>query len=166
MSKTKKDMFVYIGMLIIGLLIYFWLIPSQIHMNSSAKQEDFNPDTFPRFVTAVWFIVSAAGLLNSIRSISTKNHESNSSDTGTAEQNTKIKKKEKIAEFIPYFIFILLLIYGILFKLIGFIASTLIMPPIFLFVVGNRKPHYYAIIYGFIAVLYLLFKFVLNVPIR
>ena len=58
------------------------------------------------------------------------------------------------------------LVYAVLFIQIGFIPATVIVPPVILFAVGCRKWSYYGIYYAFAAVMYLLFRYVLLVPIR
>ena len=66
----------------------------------------------------------------------------------------------------PFIVFALVLLYAVLFMMIGFIPATLVVPPVILFVIGCRKWHYYPIYYVFAALMYLLFRYILLVPIR
>lgn len=75
-------------------------------------------------------------------------------------------RRETVGLFIPFIIFALILVYAVLFIQIGFIPATVIVPPVILFAVGCRKWSYYGIYYAFAAVMYLLFRCVLLVPIR
>ena len=122
-KEIKRDITVYILLMIAAAVVYFWVIPNQIYLSGSAKAETFSPDTFPRFVTVVFFLSA-------------------------------------------YIVFLLVLLYGILFAKLGFIAATAIVPPVILLVIGCRKWHYYLIYYAFAAALYALFKYLLLVPIR
>ena len=81
-----------------------------------------------------------------------------------AEQPRKESAKEPLAKaLVPYAVFGLILLYGVLFAKIGYIWSTLLVPPALLAVMGCRKWTYYLYVYGFAAVVYVLFRFVLQV---
>lgn len=162
-KNAKRDIILYICMAAASVAVYLWVIPAQIHMNATAKQETFNPDTFPRFVTIIFFLACIGGLLNAVRLyLQAKKTEQ---PPEPAERRPH-SRREILTMLIPYLIFALTLVYGILFKVIGFIPATVIMIPVFLLVIGCRKWSYYAIVYAFTAGLYLLFRYVVHVPIR
>ena len=48
-------------------------------------------------------------------------------------------RRETLGLFIPFIIFVLILVYAVLFIQIGFIPATVIVPPVILFAVGCRK---------------------------
>ena len=162
LKKAKNDIYLYLFMIVLSLLVYFWIIPTQVQMNAMAKAETFSPDTFPRFVTMIWIIISVVGALWALR---TYFQIKNEDGTECIAEKNKRTKKEMISNLIPYIFFVLAVVYGILFHMIGFIPSTIIMLPIMLFVIGCKKWSYYVIVYAFVALLYVLFRVVLHVPI-
>lgn len=166
-KEIKRDMAVYAVLIVAAVVVYFWIIPTQIYLSGSAKAETFSPDTFPRFITIIFFLCAVGGLLNSFRLYQKERRRGKAEKAAEHEESARpCTKKDRLAAFIPYIVFLLVLGYGILFSRIGFIAATAIVPPLILFVIGCRKWHYYLIYYGFAAVLYLLFKYLLLVPIR
>lgn len=163
-KEIKRDITVYILLMIAAAVVYFWVIPTQIYLSGSAKAETFSPDTFPRFVTVVFFLSALGGLVNALRLWKKAcRQEAAQTARSAAESKEKIDWK---AALIPYIVFLLVLLYGILFAKLGFIAATAIVPPVILLVIGCRKWHYYLIYYAFAAALYALFKYLLLVPIR
>lgn len=162
-KNAKRDIILYICLAIASLVVYYWIIPTQIHMNSTAKQEAFNPDTFPRFITIVFFLACVAGAANAARMYMQARKEE-----GPPEKRPRAKRtaREVVTALMPYIIFLLTLCYGILFKVIGFVPATAIMMPVILLVIGCKKWHYYVIVLAVAAALYALFRFVLHVPIR
>ena len=163
-------MIVYAILIIANIVFYFFIIPSQVTIAGSAKLEKFSPDTFPRFVTIVFFISAMLGLLNSFRLYRrADDNESTDGETATDEPITTSEGhniSRKLAVFIPYIVFALTLLYGILFAKFGVIIATIIVPPIVLFVIGCKKWHYYVIVYVFAIALFVLFKYLLLVPVR
>lgn len=162
-KEIRKDMVVYAVLMVCAIIVYFWIIPTQIYLSGSAKAEAFSPDTFPRFITIVFWLAAAGGFLNSLRLYRRECKKDGDSSENIDQPHAP---SAKLAAFIPYIVFLLVLVYGILFSQIGFIAATAIVPPIILLIIGCRKWHYYLSYYIFAAVLYLLFKYLLLVPIR
>lgn len=163
MKEIKRDLIVYCVLILAAVMVYFFIIPNQIYVSSSAAAEAFSPDTFPRFAAIIVFIAAVIGLLNSIRLyLAARSLETVQEDTLHAPRTTK----ERLASLIPYLVFLLILLYGILFYKLGFILATVTIPPVILLFIGCRKWHYYAIYYAFTFVLYLLFRYILLVPIR
>lgn len=66
-KKARNDVILYGFMIVLSLIVYFWVIPSQIQMNAMAKAETFSPDTFPRFVTIIWILIAAVGEANALK---------------------------------------------------------------------------------------------------
>ena len=163
MKEIKRDLIVYSILILTALMVYFFIIPNQIYVSSSAAAESFSPDTFPRFATIIFLIAAVVGLLNAVRLyLATRSLEITQEKT----QQPKSTTKERLASLVPYLVFLLILFYGILFYKLGFILATVIVPPVILLLIGCRKWHYYGIYYAFALVLYLLFRYILLVPIR
>jgi hypothetical protein len=60
---------------------------------------------------------------------------------------------------------LLVILYGYLFSAMGYIIATIIVPPLFLLIMKCRKWQYYLALYGFATIVYLVFKFVLRIPL-
>ncbi len=163
MKEIKRDLIVYCVLILAAVIVYFFIIPNQIYVSSSAAAEAFSPDTFPRFAAIIFLIAAVIGLLNSIRLyLAARNLENTLKET----KHIPSTAKERIASLIPYLVFLLILLYGILFYKLGFILATVTVPPVILLSIGCRKWHYYGIYYAFALILYLLFRYILLVPIR
>lgn len=161
-KEARNDIILYSVLLVASFIFYKWIIPTQIHLNALAKMEKFNPDTFPNFATIVFMIVSAAGLIWAV----IRYFMAVKAEGKPSREKEELTKKEKLGIFMPYFVFALVIVYIILFSQIGFIAASALVPPVILFVIGCRKPKFYLYYYIFTTVMYLLFRFILLVPIR
>lgn len=161
-KKAKDDMILFAVLLAAAVFFYFYVIPAQIHMTTLSSAEAFSPDTFPKFATVVFIVASVLGLIVSsldyVKAVKV--------DGVPVKVKTKKTKRDVYAFFIPYIIFVLCIVYAIMFKSVGVIISTAIIPPIVMFCMGCRKWKSYAILYTFAAVLFVLFKFVLQVPLH
>lgn len=161
-KKARGDIILYSVLAIVSIIFYKWIIPSQIYLSKTASAETFSPDTFPNAVSVLFILASLSGLILAIfryyKAVQTE---------GKPKRDTVHKTtREIIGSFMPFIVFALVLLYAVLFMCIGFIPATLIIPPVILFVIGCRKWHYYPIYYVFAALMYLLFRYILLVPIR
>lgn len=163
MKEIKRDIIIYSVLLVTALVIYFRIIPDQVYLSSAAAAESFSPDTFPRFAAVIFFLAALGGLLNSLWAYIEEKKKRGKTEI---KRKTMATGREFLAEFIPYIVFIMVLIYGVMFSIVGFIPATIIVPPFILALVGCRKWQFYGIYYIFVAVLYILFKYVLLVPIH
>ena len=147
-----------------GLVFRFVIIPNQIVITKIAASEPFSPDTFPNFIITVFNICAACGILISVvRLIKAKGKQ----EQTAVEQKAPISKGRKIfSELIPLIIFGLCYLYSFLFKNLGVIPATLISLLLILAALGCRKPKYYIIVLIFAVLFYLLFRFILKVPLR
>lgn len=161
-KKARGDIILYSVLAIVGIIFYVFIIPEQIFISKSASAEAFSPDTFPNAATILFIIASLCGLALAIyRYCKAVRIE------GKPTKEKRVKtRRERVGDFMPLIVFTLILVYAILFAWIGFIPATVIVPPVILFVVGCRKWHYYPIYYAFAALMYLLFRYILLVPIR
>lgn len=153
-----RDIILYAVFLVAAVLFHIFVIPSQTVISIAAKADSFSPDTFPKLVTKVIALFSAVGLLYSV--VRYRNY---SKKTGGSRGETEEREK---GWSIPFIVVALILAYILCFDRIGFIPATLVFPPLILFVIGGRNWKYYLIYYIFAAVMYMLFKYVMLVPIR
>lgn len=160
-KKIKEDIIAYGVVLAVALVAIFYIIPSQVTVPKAASGL-FTPRTYPYICFTVIAICSAIGLCRSvIRFISGKK---NDPDFMKGFRAWKEKSgREKLGAFMPWICAALCILYAILFSKIGFIPATLIVAPIILFVLGDKKPLHYVYVYAFCAVMYVIFKVVLGV---
>lgn len=60
-------------------------------------------------------------------------------------------------------VFLLCVLYGFLFIKIGYILATIIVPPLILLALGDRKWHHYLSVYAVGAIMYVVFQFLLRI---
>ena len=163
LKKTRNDIFIMLGIMGLCVLFYFYLIPTQIPVSAKASQDPFTPRTFPNLLVIGIFILSVIGFITNL----IKYFQLKKTNLPEREETTKEKKSrnEYIAVLMPYFFFLLIVVYYYLFTHVGFVWATILVPPVMLFVLGNRKWYLYLSVYVFAAIMYLLFRFVLYVPI-
>lgn len=161
-KKARGDIILYGVLAAAGIIFYKWIIPTQIYMSKTAGSEAFSPDTFPNAVTILFIAASLTGLaLSAFRYCKAVQAEGRPS-----KERVVHARREVVGALIPFVVFALVLVYAILFMSVGFIPATAIVPPVILLVIGCRKWRYYAIYYVFAAAMYLLFRYILLVPIR
>lgn len=161
-KKARGDIILYSVLAAIGIIFYIFIIPEQIYMSKTAKAEAFSPDTFPNAVTVLFVLASLCGLALSIY-----RYQKAVRLEGKPQKDMTLRtRREIVGDFMPFLVFALILLYIVLFMQIGFIPATVLIPPVILFVIGCRKKHYYVIYYAFAALMYLLFRYILLVPIR
>lgn len=161
-KKARGDIILYSILLAVSFIFYKWIIPTQIYMNALAKMERFSPDTFPNFATAFFMIAAAMGLVGAV----VRYTKAVKVEGRHPKEKVELTRTEKIGIFMPFIVFVLVIVYIILFAKVGFIPATAVLPPLILFVIGCRKPKFYLYYYIFVTVFYLLFRFVLSVPIH
>lgn len=161
-KKARGDIILYAVLTIAGIILHKWIIPTQIYLSKTAQAEAFSPDTFPNAVAILFIVASFAGLLLAI----CRYHKAVRAEGKPQKDTTPRSQREVVGDWMPMIVFALVLVYAVLFYVIGFIPATLIVPPVILYVIGCRKWHYYPIYYVFAMLMYLLFRYVLLVPIR
>lgn len=63
-------------------------------------------------------------------------------------------------------VFVLFVAFVVVFRYVGTIPAMIIVPPFILFVMGSRSWAHYLSVYGFMAAMYLVFRYVLRVYLR
>lgn len=161
-KKIKQDLFLYSLFIVVGTIFYIFVIPTQIHISRAAAAEKFSPDTFPNLLTIMFVGAAVLGLLLAVFRYFQFIKVYGKPKSEITQKSTR----EKIGVFVPYLVFLIIVVYAIAFRYVGFIVATLIFPPLTLLLVQCKKWHYYVIYYVFAAIMYLLFVFILKVPIR
>lgn len=143
--------------LVFGLLMVFVIIPSQIPVSAMLTKEYITPRTFPTAICIVLVVLSVIGLINSFLKYSKVEK--------TDEEKVRKTKEEIYNSVFPFLIFALALVYALMFKYLGFIWASVIIPPIILYLLNCRKWYMYLALYVFAAVVYIVFTVVLHVPL-
>lgn len=159
-KKLKNDIIIYILLLLACVLLFFWLTPREVVLRANALDSSFTPRTFPNLLTVGIAICSAIGLTSTClkyRKIRC---------TVMKEEKKKRTKHEWMTMLAPYITFAILIVYYVLFEKLGYIISTLLLAPALLLLFGSKKWQHLAVIYGFAALMFVLFKYVLLVPLR
>ncbi len=160
MKQLKKDLFIYALFLILSVIFYFIVIPNEIVLRSSWGGEvSFTSRTFPYLIFIIVGASSLIGLITTFLKIKQKHKDGIEKETKetflTVINNIKM----------PVVFMLLIILYGFLFDKTGYLIATLIVPSLFLAVMKCRKWQYYVILYGFAIIVYLIFRFVLRIPL-
>ena len=147
--------------MILSAMVYLVFIPSQIKL---AKNAVFSNRTFPQFTMAVIFIAATVGFIEAaLRYKRAKVAEGASSDS----------KFDLRSNTMPLLGFVVILAYALMFHYVsiafrgyGLILSTIVFIPVVFLTIRCKNPKYYAAAYTFAAFMYLIFKFILKVPLR
>jgi hypothetical protein len=158
-KKIVREIFIGLFMMILSLLIIIVIIPQQVQLSTTFGQEiGFNSRSFP-YVTA-GIIAVAAGIHFIVSIISylkiRKKH---------TEDKAKEPNKNMHGEILSIVIFILFVAYAFIFSKFGFIIASVIIPPIILFVLKSEKKVYYVSVYGFIALVFVIFQYLLKIQL-
>lgn len=160
-KKAKSDIILYSVLSLAGIIFNNWIIPNQVKITKSTKAEAFNPDTFPKAITLLFIVFGILGLLLAIVRYVTAVKKFGK----PKKESLTLSRKNIIGMLMPYIIFLLVLAYILIFSFAGFIIASLLIPPIILYVIGCRKWKYFIIYYLFATLMYLIFVFILMVPI-
>ena len=160
MKKSRQDMIVMLIFMILSAITYLVFIPSQIKLSSDTG---FTNRTFPQFTMIVIFIASSAGFLEAFFRYQ-KAKRTDSSQTGAGAFDFR-------SDLLPICGFLVILAYALLFHFgsmqwrgYGFIVATIVFIPVFLLLVRCKNWKFYVAAYAFAAIMYLIFRFILNVP--
>ena len=159
-QKAKRDIFLMLFFIAASLVLIFWLIPGYITVTKLMEQEAFTPRTYPNLIAYGLLMVSVLGLINSI-----SNYVRCVREEGKQKpvKKTVAEWKEKL---FPYFIYLLIIVYVVIYRTFGIIPATVIVPPVMLWVLNCRSWKGYAGFYVFATAIYLIFTKLLSVPIK
>ena len=147
---------------VLGICLFFLLggIEANVPEAPAARNMTFTPRTFPTICFSVIGLCSAAGLIKSAAAyVKSKKEDGEKKEGGWKSKS----RRERIAAFMPWISLALCYAYAWLFSHFGFIAATVVIPPLLLWLLGNRKWQHYVYVYAFCACMYVIFKFVLSV---
>lgn len=144
--------------MIFAAVMMFVIIPGQIKVTPVMEKEVMSPRTVPYLASGGILVISAIGFLSSLFTYLKERKASVDAPKKTREQ--------WMDTLFPYFIFLLIVVYGVFFAKFGIVIASLIVPAAILFFLRCRKWYMYAILYAFFGIMYTLFTVVLHVPIK
>ena len=157
LKKTRTDFYVMLVLFILSLIFYFIIIPTQIPARSSwGTDSQFTSRTFPQILAVVLAIASFCGTIS-------YGWQLMKLKKAAAPAEEKKEKTPILKVLFPYFIFLLILAYGILFDKFGFAISTALMASALLLALGCKNWKYYAAVLVFTIVVYVIFRYGLMV---
>lgn len=159
-KKLKNDIIIYSLLLVICAALYFWITPTQIVLRANLLDSSFTPQTFPNLLTIGIALCAAIGLVSSCVKYARIRH------TVVKEEKTPRTRHEWMILLAPYITLAILIVYCILFEKLGFIISTLLLVPALVLLLGSKKWQHIAVVYAFAALMFVLFKYLLLVPLR
>ena len=162
LKKAREDIFVFAFLIAVSLWLLLYALPTQVAVPQGVLQGgSFTPRTLPLLVVSAMLVCCVLGLAGSVLTYWKLRR------AGEAlEKNRKwseMSRREKLAEFMPLFAFLLCVLYYLLFSYAGFLVATIVVPPLALLAMGDFNWRHYLYVYGFCAVMYLVFTFVLKV---
>jgi len=154
--KIKQDILSALVFLAGSIFLAVYAIPTQIAVSGRfmAAADSTGSRIFPYFAAAVMG-------LSAIVEIVTKLFQLRRAVKPEAGETKKDWKNERKA----IVIFLLCCVYAVLFERIGYLISTAVVMPAALFVMGSRKWQHYVSVYVVGIVMYVTFRYVLNVPL-
>lgn len=159
-QNAKRDIFLMLFFAAAAAALLLWVFPNYITVTKLMEQEVFTPRTFPSLIAYGMLIVSCIGLVEAVI-----RYAASVKENGKQPRQRKTAQEWKDTVF-PYFIYSLIVVYVILYRLFGIIIATVAVPPIMLWCLNCRKWKAYAAFYVFSAIIYLLFTQVLLVPLK
>lgn len=155
LKKQRTNFIVALIVLVIAVVTWGYIVPSQIRLNALwGGTSGVTSRTFPRFACGLAALAAIGEMIQS------------------GLRYRQLKKEHAQMEHVPVqwrnelralIIFALCVIYAVLFSMIGYIAATLIVPPIMLLVLGNRKWQHYVSVYAVGAAIYVVFVYLLQI---
>lgn len=157
MEKEKKNIFGAAGILLFSVII-LCAIPKQIGVSVIlGATSSVNSRWFPYLTAGLLGVISLVELIVSLRKYCIlKRQSAEASAEGHGPSKGMIR---------ALLVFALFILYAVLFKTLGFVLATAIVPPIALFVNGGRKWQYYVGFYLVAAITYFLFVYALKIAL-
>lgn len=157
LRKAKNSAICGLVFLLFSVWMVLYAIPTQIDLQQLFGGTDIGTNSR----TAAYFAAFMMGIPSLIQLIS------------ASVKYFKLKKTSEDAEIkIDWTseiralgVFVLCIAYGALFQWPGYIVATIIIPPVILLVLGDRKWQHYLSVYGLGAVMYVIFFYLLKVTL-
>lgn len=157
-KRIKQNLLCAMAFLIFSIYLILEAIPRQISVGGglAAAEQWADSRTFPYFAAWIMGVVALGEvILNAYQYWLSSKEEK-------AEESHNIPWRWEIRALA---VFGLCVVYTILFDAIGYLPATFLIPPLVLYVMGSRKWQHYLCVYGIAIVVYVVFRYVLNVQV-
>lgn len=163
LKKARENLLVTLVLSVFCAAMLLWGIPTYIKVPATAQGQGFTPQTMPYLLMGTMALCLVAEWVNGIRAyLAAKKELATSGETPQKEKKTK---HEIITGLMPYIMFALVVICGVLINKVGFLITFAIMIPVILLIIGCRKWHYYVIVYAFAGIMWAVFRLLLKVQL-
>lgn len=161
MGTKKEKENIIISFIFMGLAFFThaYVIPWGVPLRASWGGDiGVDSRTFPKFTAVIMGLVAFAFLLFSLsRYVIAKKKES---QEGVQETSGKSGFSGYLMGFAVFGLFVA---YGVILITLGYLVASILVPPIILFMLGERKKLHYVSVYAFAASLYAIFELILKV---
>ncbi len=156
-GEVKRNLIASIAFLAFALFMILFAIPTEINVKSGllAGESSSESRLFPYFASGIMGIAAIIQIVRNLHSYSVLRR----SGVENTEHMDVGKELKALA------ILVLCVVYAILFSAIGYIAASIIVTPIALFVMGGRKWQYYVSVLVVVFIMFVIFEYVLYVPL-
>ena len=159
-KKALQDMLLMLFFILVAAVMICVVIPGQIKVTAVMEKEVMTPRTVPYLAAGGIMVMAVIGFFSSLMTYIRERRAN-----GPVEKEAKTSSQRVDALF-PYFIFLLIVVYGVLFYYFGIVIASLIVPAVILFFLRCRKWQTYLMLYAFFGIMYTVFTVVLHVPIK
>ena len=156
-GEVKRNLIASVAFLAFALFMILFAIPTEINVKSGllAGESSTESRLFPYFASGIMGIAAIIQIAKNLYSYSVL-RKSGVENT----EHVDIRKELKALAILA-----LCVVYSLLFSAIGYIAASVIVTPIALFVMGGRKWQYYVSVLAVALIMYIIFEYVLYVPL-
>lgn len=160
MKDIKKSIASMGFLCVSSLVLLFVLIPNYIPNRASVSANiDFTCRSWPMFLGVVILFMSIIGLIKYVKAF--KVEELRMKEAG----ETYVSTFRKVSFIRTAAVMGTTILYGVLFSNFGTIISSCVCLPILYVLNGGKKVHEFLIIGGFCGAMYLVFKYILLIPL-
>lgn len=155
MNKAKKSILAAAILLVFIIMMLVYAIPTQISTsNILGSASTMDSRWFPTVVSVLIGLLAAFELVTNIIKLKNEKSSENADNVESADKKGMIKSLAVFALFV---------LYLVLFANFGFIISSILVPPVVLFILGGRKWQYYLCYFIVVAITYVIFMYALNI---
>ncbi|WP_409967393.1 tripartite tricarboxylate transporter TctB family protein [Bengtsoniella intestinalis] len=160
MKKIQQDLISGTIVAVFSAIMIMYIIPLGISVTSFGEGASMgiNSQTFPLVATYFMLIASCVLIVSSgLKLLKLKKEHP---------EEFKVKNKPRWKDELRTAILVCLcVLYAILFSTVGYVIATLIIPPCMLLLMGSRDWKHYVSVYCVGIVIYVIFKFIMGIPL-
>lgn len=161
LRRIKENIFSSIVFMALSLTLYLFVIPWGVPVRASwGGDVGVDSRTFPYFSAIAMGLIAFGLLLSSLYQYAKAKRVASSKTGSSSDERHTVKE-----EFFGVVTFGLFVVYGLLLSTVGFVIASLVVPPVILLFLGERKIWRFIAVYGFASVLFVIFEILLKVQL-